>query len=76
MEIDLERVIDLNLSNNDIGNIEFLGRVNCESLKRLNLSYNRIERVDVLTRFLCLERLYLSHNKIANIDGLAKANHQ
>lgn len=51
----------MNLSNNNIKNIDQSTFIGIKSLKKLDLSFNEISAIDSFS--LTVEILYLSHNK-------------
>ncbi len=60
----------LDLNNNQIANIDVLGKVT--SLKWLSLCNNQITNIDALSRLTSLEYLSIHNNQITNIDALSK----
>jgi hypothetical protein len=65
---ELVGVTELNLSQNEIANIQGLNRL--PNLKILRLGYNQLERISGLENSPNLEILSLGHNRIARIEGL------
>ena len=62
-------LMELNLSDNQIKNIEFLGKMNLPFLELLNLSNNEIEDIEPLGEIDSrkLKFLFIQHNKIRDI---------
>ena len=75
-EIKFEKLIILNLNNNQISNINILQNFNCAELKELNLRYNNITDITPLekVKFEKLEILNLDMNNIYDIKILEKVN--
>ena len=67
-EINLENIYDLNLSNIDLKNIDFLSNKSLKNLKKLNLDNNNIEDISIFKveniSFNNLEKLNIENNHI------------
>ena len=63
-----EKIVELNLSNNNICNMEPIYNMQLLSLKKLDLSYNNISDIDDIDRMIImdLKHFYLNNNKISN----------
>ena len=74
VKIKFKELNKLNLSENEITDINILERVNYKKLKELNLSYNQISDINILEKvnFHELEKLNLSYNQISDINLLKK----
>lgn len=72
IKVNLPKLTKLNLSNNEIEDINLLSQFNLESLKELNLNDNEIENINALNNMSCgkLKKLFLSNNKINNLNVL------
>lgn len=66
---DLKKITDLTASKRNISNLE--GIQYCTELESLNLSFNKLERVDQLAGLVKLTSLDLQSNQIENIDALS-----
>ena len=76
IKIEFNGLKNLDLSNNQISDINILDRVNFKELKNLDLSNNQISDINVLEKvnFKKLNKIILSLNKISNINILEKVN--
>ena len=64
----LSNLLVLNLYNNNITSIEYMGKLN--NLLSIDLGYNKLESVDVLQNYNTIKYVYLNSNKINNADSL------
>ena len=66
----------LNLTNNNISDINILEKIKFEKLEKLYLDNNKISDIKILekVRFKELKELYLNGNNITNIEILEKVN--
>ncbi|RLV94959.1 Septation initiation network scaffold protein cdc11 [Spathaspora sp. JA1] len=62
------RILNLDLSNNNIGDITSFQRL--FDLSQVNLSRNSLVRLNNLSHNIHLSELYLAHNSIVSLDGL------
>ena len=74
LKVKLEKLEILDLSVNEISNIDVLEKLNLIQLKKLNLSGNNISDIKVLEKLKLekLEILNLSMNELMNIDIIGK----
>jgi hypothetical protein len=74
--IDLKSIKILNLTGNNISNINFLANKNFPSLEILNLNNNEINSIEALKNvtFPNLKEIHLRKNNISNIDVLQELN--
>ena len=70
VKIKFKELNKLELSHNEISDINVLKKVNFKELRELNLSFNKISNINVLEKvnFKELRELYLSWNQISYID--------
>ena len=75
-KIEFKKLKNLDLSNNNISNINALKSIKFKNLEILDLSNNKISDIDVLEKvsFKGLKELNLNNNKITNINILEKVN--
>ena len=66
----LKNLQDLDLSNNNISNIEELKYFNSDTMKKINLSFNQINNIEPLKNLSKLQTIDLQVNKISNIKPL------
>ena len=69
-DVELEKLIDLNLDNSNITNIA--GIEAAKNLKNLSLNHNSISNLSPLAGLTSLKTLSLKGNKIADISSLAR----
>ena len=69
-DVELEKLIDLNLDNSNITNIA--GIEAAKNLKNLSLNHNSISNLSPLAGLASLKTLSLKGNKIADISSLAR----
>ena len=74
--IELKGIKILDLSGNNISNIDFLANKVFPNLEILNLNNNEINSIDVLKNVTCpvLKEIHLKKNNINNIDILQELN--
>lgn len=74
--IDLKSIKILNLTGNNISNINFVANKNFPSLEILNLNNNEINSIEALKNvtFPNLKEIHLRKNNISNIDVLQELN--
>ena len=73
-KIEFKKLKELNLSGNNLLDINKLGKVKLENLKILDLGGNQIKDINILenVNFKELKELYLHNNQISNINILEK----
>ena len=71
-----KNIRSLNLTNNNISDINILEKIKFEKLEKLYLDNNKISDINILekVRFKELKELYLNGNNITNIEILEKVN--
>ena len=76
VKIKFKELNKLELSHNEISDINVLKKVHFKELKELNLSFNQISDINILEKadFRELKELNLSFNQISNINILGKVN--
>ena len=75
-KIEFKSLKYLNISNNDLKDINILEKINCKKLEKLDLSFNLISDINILEKvnFKELKEIYFYKNFIlSNIKILAKS---